>query len=51
MHLARLETNILLNEVLDRLPELRLDPVAEGPQIRGLVFRSPPDLPVRFGRS
>ena len=49
MHLARLETRVLLNAVLDRLPNLRLDPAAEDPHIHGLIFRSPPDLPVRFG--
>jgi cytochrome P450 len=48
MHLARLEMRVLLNAVLDRLPELRLDPAAEDPHIHGLIFRSPPNLPVRF---
>jgi hypothetical protein len=27
---------------------LRLDPGAEDPHIHGLLFRSPPNLPVRF---
>ena len=48
MHLARLEMRILLNAVLDRLPGLRLDPAADAPHIHGLLFRSPPNLPVRF---
>jgi cytochrome P450 len=48
MHLARLEMRVLLNTVLDRLPHLRLDPAAHDPHIHGLVFRSPPRLPVRF---
>jgi cytochrome P450 len=48
MHLARLEMRILLAAVLDRLPGLRLDPAAEDPHIHGLLFRSPPNLPVRF---
>jgi len=48
MHLARLEMQVLLNAVLDRLPGLRLDPAAEDPHIHGLIFRSPPNLPVRF---
>jgi len=48
MHLARLEMRVLLNAVLDRLPGLRLDPAAEDPHIHGLLFRSPPNLPVRF---
>jgi cytochrome P450 len=29
MHLARMEMRVLLNAVLDRLPELRLDPAAK----------------------
>ena len=48
MHLARLEMRMLLNAVLDRLPGLRLDPDADDPHIHGLIFRSPPNLPVRF---
>ena len=47
-HLARLEMRVLLNTVLDRLPGVRLDPGAEDPHIHGLIFRSPPNLPVRF---
>jgi cytochrome P450 len=48
MHLARLEMRVLLNAVLDRLPGLRLDPEADDPHIHGMIFRSPPNLPVRF---
>jgi cytochrome P450 len=48
MHLARLEMRVLLAAVLDRLPGLRLDPAAEDPHIHGLLFRSPPNLPVLF---
>jgi len=48
MHLARLEMRVLLTAVLDRLPGLRLDPAADDPHIHGLLFRSPPNLPVRF---
>lgn len=48
MHLARLETRLLLNAVLDRLPRLRLDPAAVDQHIHGLVFRSPPELRVLF---
>lgn len=48
-HLARLETSVALNTLFDRLPNLRLDPDAEEPYITGLVFRSPPALPVLFG--
>jgi cytochrome P450 len=50
MHLARLETTVLLNAVLDRLPDLRLDPAAEDQHIHGMIFRSPPELRVRFRR-
>ena len=48
MHLARLETRIVINEVLDRLPNLRLDPDADDPHIHGLTFRAPTALPVLF---
>jgi cytochrome P450 len=48
MHLARMEMRILLTTVLDRLPGLRLDPGADDPHIHGLLFRSPPNLPVQF---
>jgi cytochrome P450 len=45
-HLARMETAVALNTLLDRLPGLRLDPDAEPVQIEGLIFRAPPRLPV-----
>jgi cytochrome P450 len=48
MHLARLEMRVLLNAVLDRLQHLHLDPAATDPHVHGLVFRSPPELPVLF---
>jgi cytochrome P450 len=48
-HLARMETTMALNALFDRLPGLRLDPEAGEPAISGLMFRSPPKLPVRFG--
>ena len=48
MHLARLEMRVMLNAVLDRLPGLRLDPAFDDVHIHGLIFRSPPNLPVRF---
>ena len=48
MHLARLETRVLVNRVLDRLPDLTLDPGGDDPHIQGDVFRSPTTLPVRF---
>jgi len=48
MHLARLETRVLMQRVLDRLPGLALDPGDADPHIRGDVFRSPTSLPVTF---
>jgi len=48
LHLARLETKVVVNAVLDRLPGLRLDPAADDPHIRGMVFRSPTAVPVLF---
>lgn len=50
MHLARLEMRVALNLLLDRLPNLRLDPAAEEAYIRGQVFRSPTALPVVFDK-
>jgi cytochrome P450 len=49
MHLARMETAVAMNAVLDRLPDLRLDPEFEPPFVQGTAFRSPPALHVRFG--
>lgn len=48
MHLARLETRVVMNAVLDRLPDLRLDADGRDPHIHGLIFRSPTELPVLF---
>jgi cytochrome P450 len=48
MHLARMETTVALNRVLDRLPNLRLDPSADDVYISGLMFRAPNRLPVLF---
>jgi cytochrome P450 len=49
MHLARVEMRLAVNLLLDRLPNLRLDPGGDDPHIRGQVFRSPTSLPVLFG--
>jgi cytochrome P450 len=49
MHLARMETRVALDAVLDRLPNVRLDPDAEDVHITGLGFRAPMHLPVVFG--
>ena len=48
MHLARMETRVLLDVLFERLPNLRLDPEAEDTGITGLIFRSPKALRVRF---
>ncbi|HYI74127.1 MAG TPA: cytochrome P450 [Gaiellaceae bacterium] len=47
MHLARLEAATAVTRLLERLPNLRLDP--EQPSApRGLVFRKPPSLHMRW---
>jgi len=51
MHLARMETRVLLESLFERLPNLRRDPDAPPAPISGLIFRSPPALPVRFDAS
>jgi len=48
MHLARMETRVLLETLFERLPGLRLDPRAEDVHITGMIFRSPLALPVVF---
>ena len=47
MHLARLEAYTAVSRVLERLPGLRLDPAGD-PAPRGLVFRKPAELRVRW---
>ena len=51
MHLARLELRVGLSRILDRLPNLRLDPDADPPVIQGLAFRGPVTLRVLFDPS
>ena len=56
MHLARVEMRIVLNTILDRLPDIELAPGPEGsatadPHINGLGFRKPNCVPVRFSPS
>jgi len=49
MHLARMEMGGAVNALLDRFPNLRLDPEAverDDPHIHGERFRSPTSLPV-----
>jgi cytochrome P450 len=48
LHLARMETRVVITQLLDRLPGLRLDPDAEPPAISGMVFRAPASLHVRW---
>jgi cytochrome P450 len=48
MPLARMETTVAVNALLDRPPDLRLDPAAPEPTINGVAFRSPAALPVEF---
>jgi cytochrome P450 len=48
MHLARMESRVAINTLLDRLGPFTLDPEAEQPHIEGLAFRSPLSLPVVF---
>jgi len=45
VHLARMELDVMLNAVLDRLPNLRLDPTASGVNLTGLGFRMVTKLP------
>jgi cytochrome P450 len=52
MHLARLELRVGLNEILDRLPNLRLDSDGvDSAVIEGYAFRGPRALPVTFDPS
>jgi cytochrome P450 len=45
-HLARLETRVAIEVLLDRYPHLHLDARDEDPHISGGLFRSPTCLPV-----
>ncbi len=47
VHLARLEARAALGELV-ALEDLRLDPAAPPPQVRGLVFRKPVELRARW---
>jgi len=51
MHLARMEMRLTVERLMDRLPDLRLDPeqvAAKDSHIHGETFRSPTSLPVLF---
>jgi cytochrome P450 len=47
-HLARIEGEVALNVILDRLEDLRLDDEAPEPYEVGFAFRSPTAVPVVF---
>jgi len=49
MHVARAEMLTGINALLDRLPNLRVDPDAEPPQIIGFYDRGATAIPVLFG--
>jgi cytochrome P450 len=49
IHLARMETKVVLDRILDRLPDLRFDPDADPAYITGMTFRAPNALPVTWG--
>jgi cytochrome P450 len=47
-HVARAEMTVAINALLDRLPELRLDPDGEVPRFIGFYERGATAIPVRF---
>jgi cytochrome P450 len=47
-HLARVEMTRALNAILDRLPNIRLDPALPPPQIQGTMMRVPKHIHVCF---
>jgi len=51
VNLARAELHIGLGALLDRLPDLALDPNDDEPVIAGYAFRGPHRLPVVFGHT
>lgn len=50
MHVARAEMGIGINALLDRLPNLRLDPSAEQPRFVGMYERGATAIPVLFDK-
>jgi cytochrome P450 len=46
MHLTRVESHAALERILDRTPNMRLDPDERAPRIRGTALRSPDALHV-----
>lgn len=49
LHLARMEMRMAVEQLVGRLPGLRLDPEAHDVHITGEGFRAPASLPVVFG--
>ncbi|WP_405182673.1 cytochrome P450 [Nocardia sp. NBC_01377] len=49
MHVARAEIRTGINALLDRLPNLRLDPDADAPRFIGMYERGATEIPVIFG--
>ena len=49
MHVARAEMTVGIGALLDRLPNLRLDPDAEPPRYIGFYERGATAIPVLFG--
>jgi cytochrome P450 len=49
-HVARTELQMALNVLLDRLPNIRLDPTKPAPVIRGLTFRGADEVNVVWDR-
>ena len=50
MHVARAEMTIAISALLDRLPNLRLDPDAEPPRFVGMYERGATAIPVLFDK-
>jgi cytochrome P450 len=48
MHLARMETRVVVEKLLRRIPDIELDTTEQAPEIRGIGVRSPLTLPVAF---
>ena len=48
MHVARAEMTVAISALLDRLPNLRLDPDAEAPRFVGMYERGATAIPVLF---
>jgi cytochrome P450 len=49
MHVARAELTTAISALIDRLPNLRLDPDAEPPSVIGIYERGPSHVPVVWG--